>query len=140
MEHVPLRTLVGGVLLRGVLAPWVHPLYTGLTGIGIGLARESRRWRWAAPLGTFAGAVALHALWNLSAAIPLLFLLALPLWGLGVCGYLAGVILLVRRRGAILRPLGNVVVLMPPLAMTEAQLGELARITRESIDAAVAGL
>jgi adenosylmethionine-8-amino-7-oxononanoate aminotransferase len=42
-----------------------------------------------------------------------------------------------RRRGAILRPLGNVVVLMPPLAMTEAQLVELAAITRESIDAAV---
>ena len=45
-----------------------------------------------------------------------------------------------RRRGAILRPLGNVVVLMPPLAMTGAQLVELARITRESIDAAVARL
>jgi adenosylmethionine-8-amino-7-oxononanoate aminotransferase len=45
-----------------------------------------------------------------------------------------------RRRGAILRPLGNVVVLMPPLAMTEAQLVELAAITRESIDAAVVRL
>jgi adenosylmethionine-8-amino-7-oxononanoate aminotransferase len=45
-----------------------------------------------------------------------------------------------RRRGAILRPLGNVVVLMPPLAMTGAQLGELGRITVDSIDAAVARL
>jgi adenosylmethionine---8-amino-7-oxononanoate aminotransferase len=45
-----------------------------------------------------------------------------------------------RRRGAILRPLGNVVVLMPPLAMSEAELAELGRITRESIDAAVATL
>jgi adenosylmethionine-8-amino-7-oxononanoate aminotransferase len=45
-----------------------------------------------------------------------------------------------RRRGAILRPLGNVVVLMPPLAMTAAQLEELGRITCESIDAAVARL
>ncbi len=45
-----------------------------------------------------------------------------------------------RKRGAILRPLGNVVVLMPPLAMTEAELAELGRITRESIDAAVATL
>jgi adenosylmethionine-8-amino-7-oxononanoate aminotransferase len=42
-----------------------------------------------------------------------------------------------RKRGAILRPLGNVVVLMPPLAMTGDELAELARITRESIDAAV---
>ena len=45
-----------------------------------------------------------------------------------------------RRRGAILRPLGNVVVLMPPLAMTGAQLAELAAIAGESIDAAVARL
>jgi adenosylmethionine-8-amino-7-oxononanoate aminotransferase len=45
-----------------------------------------------------------------------------------------------RRRGAILRPLGNVVVLMPPLAMTEEELAELGRITRESIEAAVARL
>jgi adenosylmethionine---8-amino-7-oxononanoate aminotransferase len=45
-----------------------------------------------------------------------------------------------RKRGAILRPLGNVVVLMPPLAMTEEELALLGRITRESIDAAVARL
>ncbi len=45
-----------------------------------------------------------------------------------------------RRRGAILRPLGNVVVLMPPLAMSEAQLRELVGITRASIDAVVTEL
>jgi adenosylmethionine-8-amino-7-oxononanoate aminotransferase len=45
-----------------------------------------------------------------------------------------------RPLGAVLRPLGNVVVLMPPLAMTEEQLGELARIALESIDRAVAQL
>ena len=45
-----------------------------------------------------------------------------------------------RRRGAILRPLGNVVVLMPPLAMTDGELSDLGRITRESIEAAVARL
>ena len=45
-----------------------------------------------------------------------------------------------RRRGAILRPLGNVVVLMPPLAMTEASSPSSGGIARESIEAAVAGL
>ena len=45
-----------------------------------------------------------------------------------------------RALGAILRPLGDVVVLMPPLAMSEAQLGELAGIARAAIDAALAGL
>jgi adenosylmethionine---8-amino-7-oxononanoate aminotransferase len=45
-----------------------------------------------------------------------------------------------RPLGALLRPLGNVVVLMPPLAMTEAQLGELAAITGKAIDLATAQL
>jgi adenosylmethionine---8-amino-7-oxononanoate aminotransferase len=41
-----------------------------------------------------------------------------------------------RRRGAIVRPLGDVVVLMPPLAISEAHLTRLVRITGEAIDAA----
>jgi len=38
-----------------------------------------------------------------------------------------------RKRGAIIRPLGDVVVLMPPLAMNRDQLGRLLCITRDSI-------
>jgi adenosylmethionine-8-amino-7-oxononanoate aminotransferase len=45
-----------------------------------------------------------------------------------------------RKLGAILRPLGNVVVLMPPLAMTEGELEQLAAITLASIEAATAAL
>ena len=41
-----------------------------------------------------------------------------------------------RRRGAIIRPLGDVVVLMPPLAISEADLRRLVSITSEAIDAA----
>jgi adenosylmethionine-8-amino-7-oxononanoate aminotransferase len=41
-----------------------------------------------------------------------------------------------RRRGAIIRPLGDVVVLMPPLAISKADLTRLVAITRESIRAA----
>jgi adenosylmethionine-8-amino-7-oxononanoate aminotransferase len=44
-----------------------------------------------------------------------------------------------RRRGAIVRPLGDVVVLMPPLAISEADLRRLVAITAEAIDAATAG-
>jgi adenosylmethionine-8-amino-7-oxononanoate aminotransferase len=43
-----------------------------------------------------------------------------------------------RRRGAIIRPLGDVVVLMPPLAIEEAELRRLVEITAESIEAATA--
>lgn len=38
-----------------------------------------------------------------------------------------------RRRGAILRPLGNVIVLMPPLAIFQAELQRLLNITYHSI-------
>ena len=41
-----------------------------------------------------------------------------------------------RRRGAIVRPLGDTVVLMPPLAISEEELRELLGIVRESIEAA----
>ena len=43
-----------------------------------------------------------------------------------------------RRRGAIVRPLGDVVVLMPPLAISAAELRQLVEITAESIEAACA--
>jgi adenosylmethionine---8-amino-7-oxononanoate aminotransferase len=43
-----------------------------------------------------------------------------------------------RKRGAIVRPLGDVLVLMPPLAISEAELRRLVEITIESIEAAVA--
>jgi adenosylmethionine---8-amino-7-oxononanoate aminotransferase len=44
-----------------------------------------------------------------------------------------------RRRGAIIRPLGDVVVLMPPLSISEGELTRLVAITSEAIDAALAG-
>jgi adenosylmethionine---8-amino-7-oxononanoate aminotransferase len=43
-----------------------------------------------------------------------------------------------RRRGAIIRPLGDVVVLMPPLAISETELRQLVAIAEASIEAAAA--
>jgi adenosylmethionine-8-amino-7-oxononanoate aminotransferase len=43
-----------------------------------------------------------------------------------------------RKRGAIIRPLSDVVVLMPPLSISEDELRSLVQITRESIRAACA--
>jgi adenosylmethionine-8-amino-7-oxononanoate aminotransferase len=40
-----------------------------------------------------------------------------------------------RRRGAIIRPLGDVVVLMPPLAISKGDLRRLVEITSEAIAA-----
>src|SRR5437764_462941 len=44
-----------------------------------------------------------------------------------------------RRRGAVIRPLGDVVVLMPPLAISEADLRRLVAITATSIAEATSG-
>ena len=56
------------LLARGVLAPFAHPLFTAMTGVGFGLAYESRspRVQRLAPWLGLAAAVLLHALWNLA--------------------------------------------------------------------------
>ncbi len=41
-----------------------------------------------------------------------------------------------RRRGAIIRPLGDVIILMPPLSISNGELGRLVEITASSIAAA----
>jgi RsiW-degrading membrane proteinase PrsW (M82 family) len=55
-------------VLRGVLAPFAHPLFTTMTGIGLGIAARGRPGtaRWLAPVGGYLLAVALHATWNYS--------------------------------------------------------------------------
>jgi RsiW-degrading membrane proteinase PrsW (M82 family) len=56
-------------VVRCVVSPFAHPLFTAATGVGLGLAARARRPapRVLLPLAGFALAVALHALWNLSA-------------------------------------------------------------------------
>jgi adenosylmethionine---8-amino-7-oxononanoate aminotransferase len=49
------------------------------------------------------------------------------------------VVLEARRRGAIVRPLADVIVLMPPLSIAKADLRRLVKIVEESIRAAFAG-
>jgi RsiW-degrading membrane proteinase PrsW (M82 family) len=53
-------------VLRGVLTPWLHPLFTSMTGIGFGIAREHGA-GWAKivfPLMGYTVGVFLHAWWN----------------------------------------------------------------------------
>jgi RsiW-degrading membrane proteinase PrsW (M82 family) len=86
-------TGVATVILRLVMAPFAHPLFTSMTGIGIGLAvsRPKSSMTWLYPVAGYVGAVALHALWNSSLAY-------------GLRGYLLvyGVIMVPTFVGAIL--------------------------------------
>lgn len=63
------KMLTATFVIRGALAPFSHPLFTGLTGIGLGLARQSRNVavRIIAPFAGLLMAVFLHWLWNASA-------------------------------------------------------------------------
>ncbi|CRK61139.1 putative integral membrane protein [Alloactinosynnema sp. L-07] len=63
--------VVAAFILRGVLSPFTHPLFTAMIGIGIGIAAHSasRRTWILAPLGGYLAAVVLHALWNGSATL-----------------------------------------------------------------------
>jgi len=93
-------------VLRGLLTPWGHPLYTAMTGIGFGIARETtKRWvKWAAPLAGLSAAMFLHCVWNSSATLSgFLVLVMLPLWFLFLFAFLGIVIYLVHRKGRIIR-------------------------------------
>jgi RsiW-degrading membrane proteinase PrsW (M82 family) len=59
------------LVVRGVLSPFAHPLFTAMTGIGAGIAANSRSVgvRVGAVGVGYAGAVLLHALWNSSASL-----------------------------------------------------------------------
>jgi len=74
-EHGFGSTSTSGVItafiLRGVLAPFTHPLFTAMIGIGIGIAvrNPSRSIRVLAPLAGYGAAVLLHAMWNAAATL-----------------------------------------------------------------------
>lgn len=58
--------LTATFLLRGIMSPFAHPLFTAATGIGIGIAvtTRSRPLRIVAPVLGFLVAVVLHGVWN----------------------------------------------------------------------------
>jgi RsiW-degrading membrane proteinase PrsW (M82 family) len=103
--HGGLRELTLTYVLRGILAPFSHVFFTGMTGIGFGVAREThnRALKFIAPVIGFAFAVLFHSFWNWlatgSSFIPGYVLLEMPLFSgfAGVIGYM------VYREGRILK-------------------------------------
>lgn len=58
-------------ILRGAMAPFSHPMFTSLTGIGLGLARQSRNTfvKIIAPIFGLLAAISMHSIWNGSGVI-----------------------------------------------------------------------
>ncbi len=61
--------LTGTFVARCVMSPFAHPMFTVLTGVGIGVAATSTSWapRIIAPVVGYLLAVLAHSLWNLAA-------------------------------------------------------------------------
>lgn len=104
------QELEDSLFMRGVLTPWCHPVFTAMTGIGLGLAREATRTslRWVAPIIGLVAAVGLHAFWNGVAMLDGFvgagfFAATLPLWVMFVAGFFGLTLYLVARRGRIIR-------------------------------------
>jgi protease PrsW len=96
-EHGFGSTSTAGVItafiLRGVLAPFCHPLFTAMIGIGVGISvrSPSRAFTILAPIGGYVAAVLLHAMWNASATLgtadtflTVYFLVMVPIFIAGV--------------------------------------------------------
>ncbi|WP_344159129.1 PrsW family glutamic-type intramembrane protease [Kribbella yunnanensis] len=65
-----LRGVLVLFVLRGVMSPFAHPLFTSFTAIGIGIAvrHRSTAVRYLAPVVGYLAAVLAHAAWNASAS------------------------------------------------------------------------
>ena len=60
------RSLAGTFVIRCLLSPFAHPMFTAFTGIGVGIAvgSRARAVRFVAPLGGYVVAVLAHGTWN----------------------------------------------------------------------------
>ncbi|MDQ3886976.1 MAG: PrsW family intramembrane metalloprotease [Actinomycetota bacterium] len=93
----------GGVLavfiIRGLLSPFAHPLFTSLIGIAVGIASGLRSiaTKVLVLIGGYLGAVVLHALWNASAGYGLL-LVVYPFIMVPLFGCLVAVVIWQRHR------------------------------------------
>ncbi|WP_242427522.1 PrsW family intramembrane metalloprotease [Streptomyces sp. Root431] len=66
MDGIDLRSLLETEILRGVLAPFGHGLWTAIAGaVLLAYRRPDGRFRFAGPvIGTYLGVAVLHALWD----------------------------------------------------------------------------
>ncbi len=123
------NVLAGTFVLRGIFTPWLHPLFTSMTGIGFGLSREStnKYVRALAPVGGFAIGVSLHAMWNflptaLGEEMGAMFIIWLLVWLLFVAAFFAIIIALVVRKGRTIRDHLKDEVLLGSLTQQELDL------------------
>jgi hypothetical protein len=87
-------------ILRSVFAPFGHPLFTSMTGVGVAYAATGNRTvgRWLAPIGGLLAAMVLHGLWNGSTVFGYQGLIVVYFFDLAILAVLVGVIIWERRQ------------------------------------------
>ena len=87
-------------ILRSVLAPFGHPLFTSMTGLGVAYAAMKRSGpaRVIAPIAGLLAAMCLHALWNGSTAFGFGGLVIVYFFDLVILAILIGIVIWERRK------------------------------------------
>ncbi|HEU4510421.1 MAG TPA: PrsW family intramembrane metalloprotease [Pyrinomonadaceae bacterium] len=96
------------LIIRGFFAPFSHPLFTSLTGIGLGLARQSSNVavKFLTPIVGLLMAIFMHSIWNGSAVLGGGFLFILTYLIVMVPAFLIiliVVLIALRREGRVVR-------------------------------------
>jgi RsiW-degrading membrane proteinase PrsW (M82 family) len=116
-------------VVRGMMAPFAHPFFTSMIGIGLGVAREGPRdgRRHVPPMIGLGAAMALHSVWNLVTSDDRWFLGAYVLVMVpAFVGVLALVRFSLRREGNVVRQ--NLAPLVAAGEMAAEELERLARV------------
>lgn len=95
----------GTFVMRGLLTPFCHPMFTVMTGIGIGMAATSRSKpvKVIAPFLGWCIAVLLHGLWNLGASTGAVgFFLGMGIGLLALISFFVFVVWTRRREGLVI--------------------------------------
>lgn len=112
--------------LRGVLSPFAHSLFTSMTGIGCGIARETHNkgLRFAAPVLGYFGAVLLHSLWNTVASLlgSMFFVAYILIWVPLFFLFLSLIIAMAVRERRIIRKMLNFEVATGTISQQELDL------------------
>jgi RsiW-degrading membrane proteinase PrsW (M82 family) len=100
--------LTGTFILRGIFAPFSHPLFTSMTGIGLGWARQTdnKLIKWTMPIVGLGLAMFMHFTWNGSPTffggvgfLLMYFLVMIPAF----IAILVAIVFALRREGRIVR-------------------------------------
>lgn len=110
------RAMAGGGLgtslivfaIRGIVSPFAHPLFTSMTGIGLGIAQMAPRGsalKFIMPVAGLFMAMFLHFLWNLSASFGygFFFIAYVLIMVPALLGVIIMVIISLRKEGKLLR-------------------------------------